>query len=456
MPDKVLRAGAASLDITPKLGVSLCGSMLDRQARNIHDDLRARSLVLDNGVRRIALVVLDLFAASKGWLAQIKHAIHGHTGIAPADVLICCTHTHSGPTTVPVFQSKVEEGYLKWAGPRVADAVRVAVERLQPARVGWSSAREERAVFNRRFFMQADTKLASPFGGEDKVLMNPGVENPAIVKAAGPVDPELAVLAVRRADRKGTPLAAFASYALHYVGGLPTTDISADYFGAVCERLIDLTGGPRLDARQPFVGMLANACSGDINNIDVRKRYAQPYLYYQMFAVADLVARGIHDAWSKAADHDWVELDVRETSVELEVRKPDLAEVAGAREVLANAPQGPLRAPRDIYARETIQLADWPEKFTTPVQALRVGELALCALPGEPFCQLGLDIKAKSPFKQTMLIGLANDYAGYVPTAEQFALGGYETWRARSSFVEPKAADKLQKAALELLTALKG
>ena len=75
-------------------------------------------------------------------------------------------------------------------------------------------------------------------------------------------------------------------------------------------------------------------------------------------------------------------------------------------------------------------------------------------MPGEPFCQTGLDIKAQTPFKPTMLVGMANDYAGYLPTEEQHALGGYETWRAKSSFLEVKAASVIRDTALELLTAL--
>ena len=115
------------------------------------------------------------------------------------------------------------------------------------------------------------------------------------------------------------------------------------------------------------------------------------------------------------------------------------------------AAQGPLRTLPEIYARETVQLAEWKPRFHTPVQVFRIGDLGLVALPGEPFCQTGLNIKAKSPFKQTMLVGMANDYAGYLPTAEQHALGGYETWRAKSSFLEIKAASVIQDAALGLL-----
>jgi hypothetical protein len=167
--------------------------------------------------------------------------------------------------------------------------------------------------------------------------------------------------------------------------------------------------------------------------------------------VAEIVAQAIHDAWRGIRYHDWVPLGVKEQSVELAVRKPAAAEVQQAKEALQQAPQGPLRALPHIYARETVQLAEWPERFAAPVQTLRVGDLGICALPGEPFCQMGLDIKAKSPFRPTMMVGMANDYAGYLPTEEQHALGGYETWRAKSSFLEVKAAEKLQEAALKLL-----
>jgi hypothetical protein len=428
--------------------------MQDRTAQTIHDDLMARALVLDNGETRIALVVLDLIAARKEWLSEIKHQVHSFTGIPLAHILISCTHTHSAVTPVAVFQSNVEKDFLKWAGPRVADAVRVAVQRLQPARIGWALGSEDRVVFNRRYFMKPGTKLPSPFEGvEDKVKMNPGVENPAIVKPAGPIDPDVTVLAVQKAERPdGQPLALYASYALHYVGGMPGGDVSADYFAAVADRLYELTGGPRRDFKQPFVAMLANACFGDINNIDVRKRHKQPYDYHQMFSVAEIVAKAIHEAWRTIRYADWVPLAVKETSLDLVVRKPTVQEVQHAKELLTKAPQGPLRTLEDIYARETIQLTDWPERFKTPVQVFRIGDLGLCALPGEPFCQTGLDIKAKSPFKPTMMVGMANDYAGYLPTEEQHALGGYETWRAKSSFLEVKAATKLQGAALELLT----
>ena len=142
--------------------------------------------------------------------------------------------------------------------------------------------------------------------------------------------------------------------------------------------------------------------------------------------------------------HDWVPLAVKEKTARPGGAQADGGRGGRARDGPAAAPQGPLRTLPDIYARETVHLADWPAVFKTPVQAFRIGDLGLCALPGEPFCQTGLDIKAKSPFKPTMMVGMANDYAGYLPTEEQHALGGYETWRAKSSFLEVLAASKIE------------
>src|SRR5262249_23771203 len=251
--------------------------------------------------------------------------------------------------------------------------------------------------------------------------------------AAGPIDPDVAVLAVQKAEKPdGQPLAVFASYALHYVGGMPGEQVSADYFAAVGDSLADLLGAPRRDAAQPFVPILANACFGDINNIDVHRAAKPSYPYQQIYAVADVVARAIFDAWRNIRYQDWASLGVAEANLEFAVRKPTNREVTDAKELLEKAPQGPLHLLEDIYAHETLQLAKWPDRFTTVVQALRIGDLGICALPGEPFAQTGLNIKAKSAFKNTMMIGMANDYAGYVPTEDQHELGGYETWRAKS------------------------
>jgi hypothetical protein len=113
--------------------------------------------------------------------------------------------------------------------------------------------------------------------------------------------------------------------------------------------------------------------------------------------------------------------------------------------------KGVLKTQPQIYARETILLAKFPAKVKVILQAMRVGELGIVANPCETFVEIGLDIKAKSPLQPTFAISLANGYNGYLPTPEHHALGGYETWRARSSYLEVNASNAILAAWQELL-----
>ena len=133
------------------------------------------------------------------------------------------------------------------------------------------------------------------------------------------------------------------------------------------------------------------------------------------------------------------------------MRRPTEAEVARATGILANAKKPVLTTPAEVYARETILMAKYPAKVKAIVQAHRVGELGIVAIPCETFVEIGLEIKAKSPLKTTFTQSLANGYHGYLPTPEQHALGGYETWRARSSYLEIDASRAITAKALELL-----
>jgi neutral ceramidase len=107
-----------------------------------------------------------------------------------------------------------------------------------------------------------------------------------------------------------------------------------------------------------------------------------------------------------------------------------------------------------VYAEEALALAAGPERISIPLQAIRIGPLGIAAAPCEVFAQTGLEIKQRSPLKPTFVIELANGYGGYLPTPEQHAWGGYETWPARSSFLEVEAAPKIRDALLDLLAKL--
>ncbi|MCC7017979.1 MAG: hypothetical protein IT564_12345, partial [Rhodospirillales bacterium] len=238
-----LLAGAATTNITPPLGCSIAGGMVDRIASDIHDELHVRAVVLDDGSARIAIALVDSCAVPGPVIAAARHLVNSHAAIPMTHILIAATHTHSAPPAAHLFQSVPNPEYQQWLGVRIADAIRLAVKRLRPARIGWATGSEPRLVFHRRFQMKPGSIPADPFGqASDTVLTNPGIANPNVIGPAGPVDPEVAVMAIESTD--GRPIAVLGSYALHYVGGEGPGHITADYFGVWARAMNRMAGAP--------------------------------------------------------------------------------------------------------------------------------------------------------------------------------------------------------------------
>ncbi|MBN9520948.1 hypothetical protein J0H58_20905 [bacterium] len=442
-----LRAGAFAQDVTPEhFPISVNGGFADRQATGAADKLHARCLVLDDGKTKAALCVVDSCMIPRELGDAARAEASQATGIPAGNILISATHTHTAPTVGGVFQSDPDERYVAFLSKKIAAGITAAHAKLAPAQVGWGAADEPNHVFNRRWLTQPGFENKNPFGeATDKVRTNPGYGNKALDKQAGPVDPAVSVLSVRGPD--GAPRALFANYSLHYVGDRPA--LSADYFGVFAERV-----GAVLGAKgDGFVGVLSNGTSGDVNNINFAGA-APPKREpgERSREVAEAVAKAAKTAADGTTYRSDVMLAVATKNLTLKVRKPTAAEVARAEGILKKAEgKKVLVGAEEVYARETVLMAKYPDTVPVRVQAIRVGDLGIVAIPCEVFTQIGLDIKKKSPLRQTFTVSLANGYNGYLPTAAQHALGGYETWRARSSYLEAGAADAVTAAALELL-----
>lgn len=451
---KVFKAGAATSNITPKIGTSINGNMKDVRVRQIHDETHVRSIVLDDGQTRLAILTVDLCMIYREELDEAKRRAHELTGIPVENMMISAIHTHSGGTACSVFQSDPDQEYLKFLRERIADAVVRANNNLVPARIGWAVGREDSQVFNRRWKMKPGKPLINPFGTTDLVKMNPGVGNPDRLEPAGPVDPELPIISVQTPE--GRPIALLANYSLHYVGGTGPGEISADYFGMFAERMKELLESDN-DGYPPFVAMLSNGTSGNINNINWAADKAAPSLppYVRMRQVANIIAAEAYKNYQNIQYHNWISLGSAQKEITLGVRLPNNAEIERAQGIVAKAKGPVMNSMEEIYARETMLMKDFPRQVPLILQAFRLGELAIAAAPVEIFVEIGLEIKAKSPFKTTFTTSLANGYNGYLPTPEHHRLGGYETWRARSSYLEVDASPKVTQTILELLKKLK-
>ena len=275
--------------------------------------------------------------------------------------------------------------------------------------------------------------------------MNPGFQHPDLIEPAGPIDPQISLLSVQ--TTKGQPIALLANYSLHYVGGVPA--LSADYFAMFANRMATLLEADKVEPA--FVGIMSNGTSGNINNVNYGKAGpGKKQEGEQARLVAESVAANAFAAYKKIKHVDWLPLKMAQKEIELGVRLPDAAEVKRAVDIIAQT-NGMLKTQPQVYARETLLMAKYPAKVKLILQAIRVGELGIVANPCETFVEIGLEIKKKSPLKHTFMIELANGYNGYLPTPEHHALGGYETWRARSSYLEVNASRTIVSTWMDLL-----
>ncbi|MCA9014967.1 MAG: hypothetical protein KDA77_06500 [Planctomycetaceae bacterium] len=444
-----LQAGAAKVNINPrKYPVSMTGSFQDRQATSAHDPLHARALVLKSGKTEIAFVVCDICLISREIFDAAKQQASDKTGIPTSHMLTSATHTHTAPTVVPLAQCKPSPEYVQYLTESIARSIINAHARLEPAQVAWTVAREPAEVNNRRWYVKEGGILPNPFGKTtDQVRMNPPAGSDLLIKPAGPTDPDVSILSVQYAD--GRPLALLANYSLHYVGGLPANQLSADYFGEFARQI-----KKRLGADDTFVGIMSNGSSGDINNINFREPRPRAAVFERITAVANVIADRTFQAVKSLKYQNNVSLEMLERTIDLGIRKPNAEEVKYAEKLLADAKDPQRLTTNEVYARETVQINKGPETVNLKLQALRIGELGIVAIPCEVFAEIGLEIKQKSPLKPTFVIALANGYNGYLPTPGQHILQGYETWRSSWSYLEVDASHKINKQVFEMLNQL--
>jgi neutral ceramidase len=444
----VFRAGAATSNITPALGSPIVGNFLASPATNIHDELHARCLVLDDGRTKVALVVLDLLLLDCDLGRSARKLIEQETGIPAQNVLISAVHTHSatlaGNGPFP-FAPEVKN-YPEFFVRRIADGVRCAANGLRPAQLGFATVKAPEHVFNRRWFVKPEAIPPNPFGGKDQVKTNPPAGSPNLVKPAGPTDPTVSILAVREPD--GRFIAVYSAYSLHYVGGVGRGDISADYYGMYCRRLERLAHGDRQDP--PMVALMANGTSGDVNNIDFLHPRPAKKPYEQMRFVADDLAAKVRAALATIPYRDQVTLAARYREPTIGRHLPTAEQVAWAKERLAKPAPEPGKVDlTHIYAERVMHMAGKEPSVAVPLQVLRIGPVCIGTIPGEPFAEIGLEFRRRSPVQPAFLVGLAHGAFGYVPTARHFALGGYETWLGSCAF-EPHGSEKLLDTLLEM------
>jgi hypothetical protein len=389
-----LTIGVARKIITPQTGIYLIGYG-DRTKGNqgVHDDLTATALAIDDGLHRAVIVACDLLAINEHTVARIK----AQTG---SNVVICCSHTHSGPITYAGQRSpRKNREYINYLVTQIVTAVKEAQTNLQPAKLSWAPGEADIAI-NRR-----ERKL----DGYIEIGVNP----------MGPVDRSLSLLQAQTLD--GKPIVSVVNFQCHgTVLGPKNLLCSADWIGAM-RRTLELEIGAPVIYLQGATGDLnPNHALGkdDLTDIDaIGNKVAE-----QVLKVIPLLASVAGEAASFHEEQVWLSLESEaHGSTPPPTYRAVLSSMAHVPRFLVDFilnyryPWKTLIAARDGFWSVPVVLTH-----------IRVGDMVLYALGAEVFTEIGVEIKQLSPTTPALFASVSSGCIGYLPTASEHALGGYE------------------------------
>ncbi len=430
-----LRAGFARIELTPEVGLEIPGGFQKNFSTGVHDPLWAEAAYFSDGNVSLAIVGVDLIVIPLDVAQEARRQAESRCGIPGGHIMMGASHTHSGGPVDSCWAVERNEDYCNYAATRIADAVVKACETAVEARIRCGLGKEEDVAYNRRFWMK-----------EGVIRTHPGKMNPDIVAPAGPIDPDVAVIAAEDVD--GKLLGCIVNFALH------GTTLGGSLFSADWPFYLRQTirGGLGADIGVVFL----NGACGDVTQVD--NQNPRPGEFGEAWArrVGMSVGSAALNALVKAELSTETKLAVKSEILMLPIR-----DLGGSDEELVRreAPGIGLGTGDDIYLKEAALVREMKAKspsVNVEVQAIRIGDAGIVSNAAEYFCRFGLDIKHASPWKLTMVVELANGCCGYVGTPEAFLGGGYEVRTARCSYLDANAGLQIANASIRLLCQLSG
>jgi hypothetical protein len=419
-----LRTGAAAAILRADDNMVIGGGIGPGKATGQEGELRACAVVVeDTHGGRAALVACDVLMVERDVLDRAARRIEQETGIPFDHILINATHTHHAPTTVTVHGYSREEAFTRQVEERIVEAVVAATRRLSPCSFFFRRGEESSVGKNSRLLLGDGTIY---WVGSYKDAVRP----------TGPFDPDLPVLTFRRRD--GACEAILFNHSTHTIGTHKTGVRSPSFYGLAAQAIEKERGG---------TVVFFEGASGSTHNLDVP---AVEATYRIKQAVSDALDRGRERPIDR----------IRAARTELVLRVRRFDEEKAQRDVEAYCTK---RIPDEKAARSVIetfrtmraQLASRQgESRKTWVQAVLLGDVALVGVPGEFFTTLGQEIKRRSPYRDTFVFELANDYVGYIPDQAAFDRGGYQVWMGLHSFLERGSGERIVDEAVGLLDRL--
>jgi len=437
----VFRAGAAKIDITPQVGCWLEGIPRAEPSNAIHDPLYARALVLEHPVgvegatNKICLVTCDLIGLTSEYSQEAREGIAQALGTTFANVVIACAHNHSGPATLGIFEADhVDRNYLDLLLSKFVAVSREAADRGEPALLGGGLGEESTVSEYRRLLTR-----------DGSIVMNWEEYSPEeIVGPAEEGDPDLGV--VKIVSTTGQTIAVIFNYACH-PNSMPGDNftITADFPGYAADLI---------ERELEGVALFTNGAQGsvDIEGFEGRDFQGVERRGKALGGAVLEICREMEvqpDPVVRAARSVFL-LPYRTVAPETlewarEVARQATGETVTLRDGISD----------EIKAENILQHASRTEPGVEfEMVGIRLGHSAFLTVPGELFTEVGKSLKALSPSLRIHVIGLANGYHGYIPTAKASAEGGYATDVASGAYFVEHAEDIICQNAEALLTSL--
>lgn len=436
-----LLIGAGSTIITPPLGCQMAGfDARQGVATKVHDDLHARTLLLDDGATKIALISVEVIGFNGSFADEVRAQVEQRTGTPARNVILAATHTHCGPVTFNHFFNQgqpLDQTYMRQLFAGILESVDKALASMRKGRIRSGLICADGIAVNRR---TADGK---------------------------PVDSYAGVLMAEELD--GKPIAMSVSFSCHPTTlGPNTLEITADFPYYAIKRLHEALG-QQVEVLF-FNGAEGNVSIGHKSDLSAVGVIA-PFRTFEKaeelgLRLANATLAGLAGLTPQvgclAAERHTVSLPLKSFRPVPEMRSRRIQALEQIRDLEAKEPgttallrakqQGLFARMEEYYAvlREQTSGPE-PKVLTAELVGMRIGETALLSFPGEFFVEISLEIRKRSPFPVTIFAGLANDYIGYVPTADADASSGYEVVASR---VIPEAAGLLADAGVNLLNDL--
>lgn len=436
----LLNAGAASIDITPPAGypvhkISSEGAL---------DPIMIKTLVLSQGKQTFAFITVDLFFIDYDLANLVRKNASENTGIPFSCICVSATHTHADPTYIDDFK----EYYKKFTASKLTEAdknsypallikemvrsVSEAQANQKPVTFQAGIAKTSGVNFNRRHLMR-----------DGQVKMNGGLLNPDIIRAVGPVDPDLNFIIFQ--EDSGKPFASLTSFAMQTatIGG--TKKFSGDYPYFIEKSLQQKFGAD-------FISLFAEGTCADLNHWDISK--PGPQIGY------DDATKSIGEKLGFILLEKLPEIKTGNPSLKVLSKVIDVPLQMYSQMDLEWAQNYKGDPPNFIVstrANRILQLHELRNRFgeniPMEIQVIRMDdETAIVTLPGQVFVELGLDLKKASPFAKTFIITLANNHEECIPVRKAYTEGSYEIIYSR---IEAGGGEQIIQTAISMLNELK-